>query len=185
MVSNGLSWSRWESGEQGNEAVFRYAVHSDHPRYEVDSCCLRNGDSFRTDPEYHGELAIDPQTGTILRLTMQAEPGWIVEPNLTPIQFVRATGMMLEYGPMQIGGKTFICPRRSVVTIRTRAVRSLNFWGQHSTVYAPYLSMMDDIAFSDYHKFGSESRILPGFDVVQDQKPGETDGQSPKTPVSH
>ena len=43
---------------------------------------------------------------------------------------------------------------------------------------------MDDIAFSDYHKFGSESRMLPGFEVVQDEKP-QGNSASQKTPVPH
>ena len=185
MEGNGLAWSRWQRGDQGDEAVFRYSVHSDHPRYEVDSCCLRNGESFRTDPEYYGELAIDPQSGAVLRVTMEAEPGWIVEPNLTPVRFVRATGMMLEYGPVKIGGKTFICPQRSVVTMRSRVVKPLNILGQDSTVYAPYEDMMDDIAFSDYHKFGSESRILPNFDEVRDEKPGAGNNQPAAEPQAH
>ena len=184
---NGFTWSRWERGEQGDEAVFHYSVHSDHPRYEISSCCLRNGEKLRTEPEYHGELAIDPLTGAIRRLTMESEPGWIVEPNLAPVRPVRATAMMLEYGPVKIGGRTFICPRRSVVTMRTRAVKPLNFWGQNATVYAPYENMMDDFTFSDYHKFGSESRILPDFEVVQDEKPGAGSGQPPPpdSPIHH
>jgi hypothetical protein len=106
------------------------------------------------------------ETGAILRLTMQSEPGWIVEPNLTPVRPVRVTGMMVEYGPVRIGGKTYICPQRSVVTARGRGVQPLNFWAQESTVYSPYQTTMDDIAFSGYHKFGSESRL-----VLQDEKP--------------
>lgn len=181
---NGLAWSRWQRSEQGDEAVFCYSTQSDHQSLEIVHCCLRNNDTFRTDPQYHGELTIDPQTGAILRLTIQSEPGWIVEPNLAPVRPVRATGMMVEYGPVRIGGKAYICPERSVVTTRTRFVKPLNFWGQDSTVYSPYETMMDDIVFSDYHKFGSESRILPGFEVVQDEKPqGNT--ASPKTTVSH
>lgn len=184
---NGFTWSRWERGEKGDEAVFHYSVHTEHPRYEISSCCLRNGEKFRTEPEYHGELAIDPQTGAIRRLTMQSEPGWIVEPNLAPVRLVRATGMMLEYGPVKIGGRTFICPQRSVVTMRTRAVKPLKFWDEDSSVYSPYENMMDDIAFTDYHKFGSESRILPDFDVVQDEKPGGGNGPAPPqdSPVHH
>jgi len=42
---------------------------------------------------------------------------------------------------------------------------------------------MGDIAFSDYHKFGSKSRVLPGFEVIQDEKP-QGNSASPKTPVS-
>lgn len=185
MEGNGLDWSRWQRGDQGDEAVFQYSVHSEHPRYEVDSCCLRNGGAFRTEPEYHGEVAIDPPSGAVLRVTMEAEPGWIVEPNLTPVRFVRATGMMLEYGPVKIGGRTFICPQRSVVTMRSRVVKPLNILGQDSTVYAPYEDMIDDIAFSDYHKFGSESRILPGFDEVQDDTTGGKSKTSSRDSAVH
>src|SRR5262249_50840169 len=113
---NGLVWSRWQRGEQGDEAGFRFATHTDHLRYQVVDCCLRNNNTFRTNPQYQGELTIDPQTGAILRLTMRSEPGWIVEPTLAPVRPVRATGMMVEYGPVRIGGKTYICPKRSVVT---------------------------------------------------------------------
>jgi hypothetical protein len=111
-------------------------------------------------------LTIDPETGAVLRLTMESAPGWIGEPNLTPIQPVKATGMMLEYGPVQLGEKTFICPVRSVIALRNRVVRDIDFGGNRSAVYGPYETTMDDIAFSDYHKFGSESRILPGLEVM-------------------
>lgn len=168
---HGFAWGGWQRGDRGDVAVFRYSVTSEHPRYEIVHCCLRNHDILRTHPAYHGELAIDPQSGAILRLTMQSEPGWIVEPNLTPVQVVRATGTMVEYGSVRIGTRTFICPLRSVITTRARDVKSLILWDQESSMYAPYEDMMDDYAFSDYHKFGSESRILPDFDVVQDNNP--------------
>ena len=181
---NGLVWSRWQRGEQDDEAVLLYSTHSDHSSYEIEHCCLRNNDTFRTDPQYHGELTIDPHTGAILCLTMLSEPEWIVEPNLAPVRPVRATGMMVEYGPVRIGEKTYICPERSVVTMRARGIKRLNFWGEDSTLYSPYETTMGDIAFSDYHKFGSNSRMLPGFEVVQDERPqGNT--ASPKTPVPH
>lgn len=187
LGGNGLAWSHWQRTDQGDQAVFQYSVHSQHPRYEVVSCCLRNGEAFRTDPEYHGEVAIDPQSGAVMRITIQSEPGWIVEPNLTPVRFVRATGMMLEYGPVKIGGNIFICPQRSVVTMRTRWVKPLKMLGQDATVYAPYENMMDDIAFGEYHKFGSESRILPDFEEVRDQKPesGNRQARPEKSPIQH
>ena len=43
---NGMVWGRWERGEQGNEAVFHYSTHSDHPGYEIVRCCLRNKETF-------------------------------------------------------------------------------------------------------------------------------------------
>ncbi len=168
---NGLTWSRWERGEQGNKAVFHYTVHSKNPSWDVVDCCLRSGEVFRTNPEYHGELAIDPETGAVLRLTMETEPGWFVEPNLSPIRFVKATSMMVEYGPVEVGAKKYICPQRSVVTMRSRVVRPMTIWDRSLTVYAPYETMLNDIAFTNYHKFGSEARILPGFDAVPEVNP--------------
>jgi VWFA-related protein len=66
-----IVWSRWERSEQGTEAVFRYSVHGKSPHYGVVDCCLVGGKVFRASPEYHGELMIDPATGSILRLTME------------------------------------------------------------------------------------------------------------------
>jgi hypothetical protein len=126
----------------------------------------RGGTVFRAKPEYHGELVIAPETGAVLRLTMESEPGWIVEPDLQPVRPVTMTSMMVEYGPVEIGGHKYICPDRAVVVMRSRPVRPLVFWQERFEVYAPYETLLNDIAYTDYHKFGSESRILPGFDVA-------------------
>jgi hypothetical protein len=63
---------------------------------------------------------------------MESEPGWILEPNLNPVLPVKGAAMMVEYGPVDIGGKKYICPRRSVVIMRGRTVRTLTFWGQRA-----------------------------------------------------
>ena len=165
-----LIWSRWVRGEQPKEAVFRYLVRAENPHYNVTYCCLVDGKTFLTSPRYLGELAIDPRTGAILRLTMESESGWIREPNLTPVLPVKGAAMMVEYGPVEIGGKRYICPQRSVVVMRVRTVRTLTFWDQTFDIYAPYEMLLNDIAYKDYHKFGSEARMLPGFDVVPEPK---------------
>lgn len=169
---NGLVWGRWETGEQGTDAVFRYDVHSKAPFNIVENCCLRSGEIFRDRARYHGEISVDPGTGTILRLTMESEPGWFVETDLSPVRPIVRMAMMVEFGPMEIGGKKYICPKRSVVVSRTRPVRPLKVDDVDLDVYAPYETLLDDISYSNYHKFGSESRILPGFDVVPDAKEG-------------
>jgi hypothetical protein len=178
-----LIWSRWVQGEQGREAVFRYVVRAENPHYNVMHCCLVGGKTFLTSPRYLGELAIDPETGAILRLTMESEPGWIREPNLNPVLPVKGAAMMVEYGPVEIGGKRYVCPHRSVVIMRVRTVSTLTIWGQTFDIYAPYETLLNDIVYTDYHKFGSEARMLPGFDVVPDATPSPAvNGQVPAKP---
>jgi hypothetical protein len=182
---NGLVWSHWERGDHGTEAVFHYNARNPEPSFVVENCCLRNGAMFRARANYHGELTIDAATGAILRLTMESDPGWVVEPDLAPVRLVKITDMMVEFGGIEIGGKKFICPQRSVVVSRTRPVKPLKVWDADLTVYAPYETLLDDIAFTNYHKFGSEARILPGFVVVpegESHAPGSTPPQKPAPP---
>ena len=162
-----LIWSHWEQGERGREAVFRYFVRSDNPHYNVTYCCLVGGRTFLTSPRYLGEMTIDPVTGAIFRLTIEASLGWIHEPNLSPVLPAKGAATMIEYGPVEIGGKEYICPQRSVVTMRVRTVTTLTNWGQTFEIYAPYETRLNDIVYTNYHKFGAEARMLPGFDVVR------------------
>ena len=37
-------------------------------------------------------------------------------------------------------------------------------------VYAPFETLLNDFTFSGYHKFGSESRMLAGFEEVPESK---------------
>jgi hypothetical protein len=179
-----LIWGHWVKGEQRREAVFRYIVRAENPHYNVTHCCLVGGSTFLASPRYLGELVIDPGTGAVLRLTMESEPGWIREPNLNPVLPVKGAAMMVEYGPVEIGGKRYICPQRSVVVMRVRTVSTLTIWDRTFDIYAPYEVLLNDIAYNDYHKFGSEARMLPGFDVVQDATPSPAANGpvSPKPP---
>jgi VWFA-related protein len=182
-----LIWSHWVEGERGREAVFRYIVRAENTHYNVTYCCLVGGRTFLTSPRYLGELTIDPGTGAILRLTMQAELGWILEPNLNPVLPAKGAAAMIEYGPVEIGGKEYICPHRSVVIMRVRTVNTLTVWGETFDVYAPYETRLNDIVYTDYHRFGAAARMLPGFDVVPDATASPAvNGQSPtKPPPNH
>jgi VWFA-related protein len=174
-----LTWSRWEQGDQGKEAVFRYVVRADNTHYYVQYCCLVGGSTFSTSPRYLGELTIDPDTGAILRLTLEAELGWMKEPNLTPIQPADGAATMIEYGPVEIGGREYICPRRSVSILRARTVSSLTVFEQTFEIYAPYETRLNDIVYSDYHKFGAEARMLPQYKAAPDANGTPTDSIYP------
>jgi hypothetical protein len=158
VAPGGLTWSRWEKVEGGGQrAVFRYIVFAQRSKYQSGGCCLPDGDGtigFRKQTGYHGEIAIDPTSGAILRLTMQADLGGFVPLNRSDI--------MIAYGPVEIGGKTYICPLRSVSISRARSVPTLREWNDEIKTWGPYTTMLNDFVFEDYHMFRAQSRMLSG-----------------------
>jgi VWFA-related protein len=160
-----LTWNRWEQGVAGPVAVFRYAVRAEISRYETKACCLPDGDGhsvFSHHTAYHGEIAIDPQTGTIVRLQWSADLK-----STTPVAQSR---IMIEYGPVDIGGTKYICPVRSISMIRARSVAEASAWDESFLTYGPYTTMLNEIEFSNYRMFRSTARILPGFIPELDDK---------------
>ena len=160
--NGGLSWSHWERGASGPMAVFRYVVSWDKSFYRMGVCCLPDGDGnqgIERFTGYHGEVGIDPDSGAILRLVFQADLK-----STTPLS---RSDMMIEYGPIEIGGRTYIYPLRSVSIVRARSVRIFADWDEWFRIYGPYATMVNDINFGGYHIFRSNSRILPGFEPAE------------------
>jgi hypothetical protein len=158
-LPGGLIWIRWEKGgDSGPRAVFRYEVPTQRSRYEAGGCCLPDGNGttdFAKLRGYHGEIAIDPASGTILRLE--------IESDLEGFLPLDRSEIMIAYGSVEIGGKTYICPVRSVSVWRARSVPALWEWDESFRTWGPYATMLNDITFDHYHMFRSESRLLPGF----------------------
>jgi hypothetical protein len=153
-----MTWSRWEQGASGRIAIFHYVVPMNKSMIDVKGCCLPDGEGenhFRILPAYHGEIAIDPASGTILRLQVQTDLKGFVPVNRSDI--------MVTYGPVEIGGKTYILPLRSVSIWRGRVEPLLREWNIDLQTWGPYETRMNDFTFDQYHIFHSESRILPGF----------------------
>ncbi|MGB9032066.1 MAG: hypothetical protein WCC27_18225, partial [Acidobacteriaceae bacterium] len=100
-----LAWSHWEQGPAGLQAVFRFVVPRPDSHYQVEFCCIDDA-VFRRFSGYHGELTLDPATGTILRLTLIAD--------LAKSDPVVKANIMVEYGPIELGSRTYICPVKSV-----------------------------------------------------------------------
>ena len=153
-----MRWERWERGGAGTLAVFRYSVPENQSHYSLafDGFSKKAG----AGTEYHGEVAIDPATGTIQRLTVQADP-----PLGSP---VLRGDIMVEYGAVDIGGKTYTCPIRSVsfsIDAEGLADES-NPFGQ--SVQTPQAILLNDVKFEDYHLFRSDSRILTGTTPAPD-----------------
>jgi hypothetical protein len=164
-VDSALSWSRWEKGASGLLSVFRYQVPQETPDFLVGFGYLANDNGIVYLKErfpFHGELAVDPASGAIVRLTVQAD----LEPRL-PLE---RSDIMVEYSPVAIGGNTYICPARSVSISRQRTIRDLQEWGENFKVYAHFETLMNDMAYEKYHVFHSTARMLPGFTPLPEEK---------------
>jgi VWFA-related protein len=153
-VPESLHWSRWGQGPAGRVAVFRYVIPAEKLSYHVGGCCLPDGEgtnAFRTLTTFQGEIEIDPASGTLIRLELEA--------NLKSTTPLVRSDVMIEYGPVVIGGKTYICPLRSVSISRVRSVNFFRLWDEGFRTYGPYSTLLNDMEFGDYHVFRSKSQI--------------------------
>jgi VWFA-related protein len=160
-----ITWSRWEGDAKDAKAVFHYVVPREKSHYSVGYCCVTNGltddlpepgdwHTFTEISAYHGEIAFDPASGAILRLTLEAE--------MPPNEVVSKNGLMVEYGAVEIGGQRYICPLRSVSVLLAHTTQPAQ--GIHSPkgYTEPPKTFLNDAVFEQYHRFGSETRILAG-----------------------
>ena len=157
VASSHLSWKRWERGADRLRAVFSYVIPQEKSHFRVGYCCLPEGDgttSFQMVPGYHGEIMIDPATGAVLRLTIEAD--------LNPGLPLARSNILVNYGPVELGGKTYICPVRSLAVWRSRTVSILTLtdWDESFRTYGPFSTMLNDMAFDNYHLFRAETRML-------------------------
>jgi VWFA-related protein len=173
-----LAWGHWETGKNGLVAVFHYSVPREASHYELNYCCIWNqnethtnyvqptggngrttrvGTGIQTEAPgstaypyrqisgYHGSISVDPATGTILRITVDAD--------LKPTDPITRAAIMVEYGTVQIGGRDYTCPVKSVsvsvapASVTAKATDALRF-------------SMNSVSFEDYHRFGASTSIV-------------------------
>ncbi len=162
-----LSWSHWEQAGATTQAVFRYAVPEAKSHYQVTYCCVPGLDPT-SDPMrrfdrvvgYHGEIAVDPQQGSILRLTVEAD--------LKSTEPVLMANIMVEYDSVEIGGQTYICPTRSVSFSQALSANSFVGDPRHGGMVTPGppQKLLNDVAFVQYHMFRSDVRLASGDDAA-------------------
>ena len=171
-----LSWSHWELRDGKPAAVFQFAVNRSVSHYNVQYCCvasreviggaygtgggrgaqqanqgmLKSGSSvFHEITGYHGNLTVDPDTGTILRIAIEAD--------LKSDDPIQRAAIMVEYGSVKIGDNTYICPTRSISD-------SVSHELYQSSQTSPFVDMaelqLNEVAFTAYHRFGSESTLI-------------------------
>jgi hypothetical protein len=150
VTSNTIAFHHWEKGPTGAVAVFRYSVSKQDSHYDVNYSCNERS-TFHSQPAYHGTIAVDPSSGVVLRVTLEATDTNADDP-------LSHVGSVVEYGPVEIGGKIYNCPLRSVAF----SVVGFNDCSKQThnanTVKRMYLNRT---TFTDYHRLGSTWRIVP------------------------
>lgn len=154
VTTGTIAFHHWEQSPVGLVAVYRYSVSAEDSKYEVNYTC-NGSNAFHALPAYHGSLAIDPVSGAILRLTLQADS----KPD-DPISHVAS---VIEYGPVDIGDRTYICPLHSLafsVEEVSTCFRELKDQAlvHNRTLLRPLI--LNRTTFSDYHRLGSTHKII-------------------------
>ena len=159
-----LKWSHWEQSTAGPVAIFHYEVPPAASHYWVNYCCVRSSSSDVSDaaasvlpdlnlssnsyhgtPSYHGNLYLDPTTGAVLRVTVMSD--------LKPSDPIMRAAISVQYGPVEIGGNSYICPVHSIAISLTKS----HSGGEKSD---REVLRINEVSFTDYHRFGSTSRII-------------------------
>ncbi len=153
-VMNKIYWGHWELGEDGAIAVFRYWVQQGQSSYLVSLPEAAKIDKIETMyPAYHGEIGVDPTSGAILRITVIAD--------FQPPNQAAASSILVEYGSVAIGGKSYICPTHGVALARFAVPDPLGPESRIEPVLVTrFETQLNDVVFVDYHLFRAESRVL-------------------------
>ena len=164
-AQNKLVWSHWEQADAGQLAVFGYSVPQEKSRYQVTYCCVPDPKDlanpqkeFRQLVGYHGEIAVEPATGVIRRITMQAD--------LKPSDPLSKADLLVEYAPVDIGGFTYTCPAKSISISRalldTSSGISAPVGYESSSWRTPiWQTYLNDVQFQEYHLFHATTKIVP------------------------
>jgi hypothetical protein len=181
-----LAFHHWEQAAGGLVAVYRYKVPKSASHYSVDYCCLADeirapsrhgsgggrggslagdgqivlGTPFHKVPGYHGSLFIDPDSGVVRRITLEADM------DDSPVSRVAT---VIEYGPVVIGDRKFICPLRSMNLYEGPTEPGLPA-NELPSAIPPSLQptatlYLNETSFTNYHRLGSEIRILTGSET--------------------
>ena len=176
-VKGKVTWSHWEQMAAGLAAVFHYAVPRSASHYEIIETIPHgprvsflgqhtNASTVRSTPAYHGSLWVDPATGIILRISIETDENGSEQ--------FRRVAVMVQYAPVQIGDRTFICPARSLAL-------ELGISDVNSSLGDAPTEWLNIASYSDYHRFAATTRILAGTTETQPGKPGSA-SELPRQP---
>jgi VWFA-related protein len=217
MAKHTVEFTHWDEIGTRLAAVYRYQVPREGSHYAVSFCCIRNAKSiggprvaygnrgqsqgpspylansvnlntYVETPGYHGTIAIDPATGAVLRITIQAE--------LSHGDPLLRAETMVEYGSVSIGDRQFICPIRSIAISLEQAwmggagntkTMTVSGVGDDGAWQSPLnkgtnepILLINETSFVDYHRLGSTVRILT--DAAATGAPSASGPNSPEVP---
>jgi hypothetical protein len=143
------TWSYWEQTPEGPAAVYRYEVPQAAAHYKIDFCCSRNPvtrmmDSYHGTPAYRGSITVNPSTGAVLRLTLEADLKTLVPPE--------HFALVVQYGEVEISGDSLICPLESAAIFRAVIEARRRTWD---------VIHINHASFTNYRRFGSTAKIVP------------------------
>ena len=159
-VKGKLAWTRWEKGTDGTLAVFHYQVPEEKSNYHLKFCCILGGYELDGTPKtqvsnersaYHGDIVFSPADGSIRLLTVEAD--------VPAGALVSSAGIAVEYAATDIGGRSYICPVRSVSMLQAHTAQPGNATSG-SNYKGPAKTFLNDVRFSNYRRFGSETKVL-------------------------
>ncbi len=144
-----FGWERWATLRGRRSYVFNYRVTQSRSKWHV--TYERSDDIV---PAYHGLVFVDRDSGSVMRITMDAE--------LPPSFPIQQAYTVLDYDFAEISGNPYILPLKAVVRMRK---------GKYLT--------KNDVEFRLYRKFTAEASIT--FDTP-DPLPDEKTQEQPATP---
>jgi hypothetical protein len=167
-----LAFSRWEQTAAGQLAVYRFSVPKAASHYILNYCCLRDqstmgrggggrgrgggggqnlnqpdadAEPYLATPGYHGSLSIDPATGIILRITLEADLH-----DRGPIALAENE---VVYSAVSIGDRAYVRPVRSVAISQEQPASDPRPGEQP-------LLLLSETSYTNYHRLGATVRIL-------------------------
>ena len=135
-----FTWSGWDDRDGRHLARFDYAIDQQHSILS-----LSLSDLSKARVATHGSLWADPQSGALWRITVEAD-------DIPKAVRTRSSATTIEYGQVQIGGRTYLLPIRAQATVSYEGKTARN-----------------EIRFEGYRKFETESTITFG-DAPQSPK---------------
>jgi hypothetical protein len=127
-ASDNYKWLRWQTVDGKQAAVFSFAVEKKKSLLDVNYCCfpkteiqdtvmgpltvgtiqsLTSWEPFKRIASYHGELFIDPDSGVIVRIIVNAE--------MKPSDFVFMEERRIDFEKIVVDGREYVLPHSSYI----------------------------------------------------------------------